>query len=428
MSFVLNEGQQKGLDTFLSGQNMFITGSGGKGKSVLINKIKEIADSYAVFLSPTGIAALNIEGSTIHSTFRFPLGYLYKSRRENVSDHVQELFETDVIKTIIIDEISMVRSDVFSAMDRQLRKIKRRNIPFGGLQIVVVGDFFQLPPVINKRTEEGKLLLKEFKNEFCFSTKSWEEAAFVLIELQKPMRQKDIEFIGHLEMIRQKEVGYQDSIKFFNDVCSQHDPEDPVYLCTVNKNADAINEHFYDMLDGNEIVYEGVVSKSFKDRPVPQTLKLKVGAKVMCRANLEDKSMMNGETGYVTHLSNDSVIVKKTNGVTVTVKAFKWRANDYKVEGDTISTFETGTYTQIPLILAYGISIHKSQGLSLDEAMIHTGNGCFASGQIYVALSRLRTLQGLGLMNPLTTRDVIVDPAIVDFYENIRYGSLDALM
>lgn len=414
----MNEKQSYAYTRIQKGNNVFLTGPGGVGKSFLLQKLVEEDDGDTVFLAPTGIAAQHIGGATIHRTFGFAIGYLNKFRREKMTRQAEALFTGDAVKRIVIDEMSMNRVDIFLAIDMQLRKARRRNVPFGGIQVVGVGDFFQLPPVVNERSEEGRLFTKEFKSPYAFNAPSWAEGGFETIELDKIERQSDEVFIEALNLIRKKDKGWEDALDYLNDVGLSNEPidSDPLFLCSTNRDADVINSDKYSELHGKERVYFGKKTGDFKDIPVPFKLELKIGCKVLIVANNADLDYYNGQRGEVVNMSEDKISVKLINGEVKHVERMKWEEFEYTADGDDLKQNSVGSYTQFPLKLAYAVTIHKSQGMTLDSAVIYTGRGLFSHGQGYVALSRLRSLDGLSLLKPMRPSDIIVDQRVIDFY------------
>lgn len=422
----LNEKQQYAYEQVLRGQNLFISGPGGVGKSVLVHKIRDNLEDGTIFLAPTGIASQNIQGSTIHRTFKLPLGFLGKSARSHVNQKTRELFEGDQIKRIVIDEISMVRADVFTAIDRMLRSIKKKNVPFGGLQIIVVGDFFQLPPVLKERSQESEFFYEDFTSIFAFDTDSWRDAGFHTIELTQIMRQSDKQFIFALNSIRQKDENSNLSLKFLNKIGSQKEQsEDTIVLCSTNADADTVNKHHYDLIDSEEKIYYGEKSPNYKDAPVPMEIPMKVGMKVLICANSPEETYYNGQTGVITRMTDNSIFVKCDDEVgEVVVTRFTWQEYEYSNVNGNIMCMPVGKFVQFPIKYGYALTIHKCQGLSLAKAVIYTGRGCFAHGQAYVAFSRVRTLDGLSVMENVGYNEIIVDSRVKKFYDDNKYSNL----
>lgn len=406
----------------LDERNLYISGPGGTGKSFLIKHIMTHFGDSTVLLAPTGIAALNIGGATIHSTFKFPLRILESKDHSRVHDDVYELFKKDgPVKRVIIDEISMVRADVLEAIDKHLRRARRLDIPFGGLQMIVVGDFYQLPPVVVGR--EKKAFFANYDSPFCFSTEAWSGANFKHIELTEVMRQDDEEFVSHLQKIRRKSEGFGSSLSFLNNLSKQNMDtildKDPVFLCATNKTADEINADNYDSIDDEEEhVFYATQSGKVDAFPAPQELKLKVGCKVILVANTED--FKNGEIGYVAGYHEGRIhVIKESDESDVYVEPHTWEEKEYGVSSDgKLFPSVKSKYTQFPLKLGWAVTIHKCQGLTLNTGVIDLGRGAFASGQTYVALSRIKNLDGLGIVNNIMEKDVIVDNEVHQFYEN----------
>lgn len=419
----LNEKQQKAFNKIIEGKNLFISGPGGVGKSYLIRYIMSHFKDSSVLLAPTGIAALNIEGSTIHSSFSFRTDILVKQDHRHTSEKARNLYDVEgPVRRIIIDEISMTRADLFKAVDQNLRYIRRINKPFGGLQVIVVGDFYQLPPVLTRYEE--KKFYKDYPSIFAFGDETWANADFEWIELTEIMRQSDEEFIGHLQNVRKREGNLDDSIEFFNRISDSnidrlYDSE-AIYLCTTNARVNEINNTCYDDLEEQEYIFDADISTSFKDEPAPRELRLKYGSKVMFVANTD--WFKNGEIGYVTKITPSVIEVTKDDHeeTTILVPKYTWNQYDYTInnEKDKVEKKKVGWFTQYPLKLAWAVTIHKAQGVTLDSALIDFGRGCFANGQAYIALSRIKTLDGLGLTRPIMNRDVMVDDDVNKFYAN----------
>lgn len=419
---MLNAKQKEAFDrAVLTKENLFISGEGGKGKSYLSREIIAAKEGSIIVAAPTGISALNIGGGTMNSMFKLPL-HILTEKDETPNDKIIQLFGTDSpVKTILLDEIGNTRSDKFRTIDYKLRKARRLNKPFGGLQVITVGDFYQLPPVIGKN--EKSAFREVYKSPYAFSTDSWAACDFGYIELEENMRTSDETFRRHLSAIRKKDANYRDSVDYFNEVGSANLErlleEDPTFLCTINKSADAINIANFNELDAPIRTYRGRISGNF-DRSmiaVPEELQVKEGMRVIICAN--SSSYKNGQTGYVLKAYDTSIVVliEDTEEEVVVSKA-RWVQNDYVVSNGKLEVVEVGSYEQFPLKLGYGISIHKSQGATLTRAVLNFGSGCFEYGQAYVGLSRLKSPSGLGIMGHLSYSDVMVDPIIHEFYDN----------
>lgn len=422
----LNTKQKEAFNKILSGENVFISGPGGVGKSFLVKHLMSHFEDSTVLLAPTGIAALNIGGATIHSTFNFSTEVLTSYHHKKIAENAASLFEVGgPVRRIVIDEISMVRADLFIAMDMNLRYIRRTNKPFGGLQVIVVGDFFQLPPVLTRNEEEK---FKEVNHsEFAFATETWSSAAFNYIELDEVMRQTDLELIDNLQTIRWgKEEGLKKSIQYFNRLSNDNEETvselDPVFLCTTNKTADMINFEHHEELEGENRIFTAKWDHDMKTFPAPIKLELKFGTKVMFLANTDD--FKNGEIGYVTGFVGNKIEVTKDNHneETVLVDIYEWRDAEYKNVDGVLKRLELGSFKQYPLKQAWAVTIHKSQGLTLPAAVIDFGRGCFTSGQAYVALSRVKNLDGIYLTRNLTKRDIIIAPEVKEFYDSGAKG------
>jgi len=444
----LSQEQENALNLMLKRNNVFLTGEAGTGKSTILREYRKRKDDTVAFLAPTGIAAINIKGSTIHSFLLLKPGLLTK---DNL-DPLQSKQRRKIIrhtKTIVIDEISMVRSDIFYAMDWRLRELASGSNaykPFGGKQIIAVGDFFQLPPVVKDSNEED-YLIKKYGGIYCFETPLWEEAGFKSVVLKEIHRQSgERTFISILNDIRHNNLDEQnidlgdgkmvDVITALNHKCIGKPPMNPkpVQLCTTNREAESYNAMCQSRLSGKETIFRAVVTGKFpeKDYPTQFTLNLQVGARVMVLVNKRSPDgnflYVNGDMGTIESISGSSspyVEVRFDNGSTQLIQPYTWTQYAYKLKEDPetkktkLVQEESGKFVQMPLKLAYAITIHKSQGLSLDRVYIRLGNGCFAHGQLYTALSRCRSLENLQMERKIFREDVIVDRKVLDFYASL---------
>lgn len=406
---------------------IFISGKAGTGKTTLIGYLKDKVSGNVVVVAPTGVAALQVKGVTIHSFFRLPPRIIFpKEDIKIVKD--KRMYES--IRLLIIDEISMVRADIIDAIDLFLRANgPKQGKPFGGIQVMFVGDLFQLPPVV---TDSDMELLKDrgYDEAFFFNAMSLSGKKMTMIELKKIFRQKDKQFTDILNQIRVNE-DIEEAIEILNRECYPKEGDERPYaitLTTTNKRADSINEAALDAVDGGSIEFLGVLEGTFnlddRNLPSPVNLILKIGAHVMFTANdqMTPRRWVNGTIGTVKEFIGNTVRIEIQGESTSTifdVASHAWEAYKYEIDLATgkITSLVVGGYQQIPLMLAWAITIHKSQGKSMSEVNIDLAGGTFASGQAYVALSRCRTLAGIRLKRPIKISDVHCEPDIKRFYD-----------
>jgi len=402
-----SKGQQAAYEAVLRGENVFITGSGGNGKSYLT---RALTDESTVVCAPTGIAALNVEGVTCHKMFGLPIG-LVEAKDWHIIPRYMQIFKDDLIKRIIISEIGMVRADVLTLIDKRLQKVKNNTKPFGGIQMVVEGDFFQLEPIVS--SAESQQYYAEYSSNFCFVSPAWN---FKVYELNEPQRHANPE---HYLLLNELRVGKTKAIDKIIALAEDYDDvEDTIHLCSYKKDADAINSMWYAKIKAPETQYRAYMEGNFKpnDAPVAEIVKMKEGSKVLVCANDIFGQYVNGDRGIVTRVFPNSVLVQLVNGNEVQIQKFTWTAYDYvKVDGKLTKEI-VGKYTQMPLLLGWAVSVHKAQGLTLDKAAIDVGRGCFAAGQLYVAISRVRDLTNLSFVSPISASDLIVKKEVKEFY------------
>ncbi len=425
---VLSDDFNYALERMESGAHLFITGRAGTGKSTLLQIFKRSSRKNVVVLAPTGVAALNVGGQTIHSFFNFPPRLLQsKDIRPNRRNH--RLFQN--LETLVIDEISMVRADVMEAIDYGLRLNRGSGEPFGGVQLILFGDLFQLPPVVSSETEREFFSLR-YASPYFFSADCLDYIDLEMVELRQVYRQDSRHFLRLLESIRNATIDHDE----LNDLNERYQPdfapeEGSNYLTLAARNATVtrINAGALEALETPEHLYTAEVKGNFPDRlfPVPQVLRLKVGAQVMTLRNDTDRRYVNGTIGTVKQCKPKSVIleiVEQGLPAEVEVEYDEWDIIRYTSEGEDlrkIGTETLGTYKQLPVRLAWAVTIHKAQGKTFDRIIVDLGtSGAFEHGQTYVALSRCRTLEGIVLRQPLGLRDVMVDPEVVQFYEGKR--------
>ena len=416
----LTESQMIALREFITTKrNLFISGSAGTGKSFIINLLQRFED--CVIAAPTGIAALNAGGSTLHRIFRLPFGLLtepYDTDYHNL--YTAKLLRK--IKTLIIDEISMVRADVFDALDRRMRFANNSKEPFGGIRVVVIGDFYQLPPVIVPSEERS--YFRSYPTPFAFSSNSWHRLNFKHLNLLEAKRQSQSQ-AQVLNRMRRGEF-IQDGVNVLsvlNESGSTTKSKDgALVLALTNARADSINNHYLKTLPGKSFVCEGIKKDTVRELPVPEKLQLKIEARVLILKNNGD-IYCNGDTGVIKEFDGEtiSVFLDRTKQL-VEVERNTWEYFAYGVTkkdngSEVVEKRIEGTYTQFPIKLGWAITVHKSQGMSLNEFTLDLERSTFAHGQAYVGISRIRDLSNLSLGRAIRPSDFIIDENVNQFYE-----------
>ena len=400
--------------------NLFVTGRAGTGKSTLLKALRDAYADRMVVLAPTGLAAINIGGQTIHSFFGFPPRLIQESdiRRSRNGRVMRKL------DFIVIDEASMVRSDLMWGIDRALRLNRGRpREPFGGARILLFADLHQLAPIVQDPEVQAHLVESHGSPFFFLVPALRESSGTALLELDHIFRQTDDALIRVLNAVRDGSVS-DDDLAFINTRVSPirtlAEGEPYVILTTTNAAAKRINSAYLEALPGRSVRYDAIISGDFaaNAQPADMALELKQGAKVMMLRNDPDKRWVNGTIAPVTRLTEKQVFVDVA-GREFEVEPAAWEHRRYAFDKTSEKIVETiaGTFKQLPLRLAWALTIHKAQGLTLDKVYIDLGSGTFAHGQTYVALSRCRTLEGLALARPLTRRDVMFDPEVLGYRE-----------
>ena len=418
-------------------RNLFITGKAGTGKTTFLHQIKKKSLKRMVIVAPTGVAAINAKGVTIHSFFQMPFGPILPNQIANTSNAQRKFSKTkiDIIKSldlVIIDEISMVRADLLDGIDQVMRRYKNRNKVFGGAQILMIGDLQQLAPVV--RPNEWSLLQSHYNTIYFFSSKAYQEANVVSIELKHIYRQKNEDFIKILNEIRTDTLSDMSAKilnKNYNPSFSPTKEEGYITLTTHNNRANLINESELNKLKIKSSFFKAEISGKFNENAYPnaERLELKVGAQVMFIKNdsSTDKRYYNGKIGIITAISKESVTVKCANEIDeIVTEKETWSNINYSINEETKAIKEEmiGAFSQIPLRLAWAITIHKSQGLTFEKAIIDA-EASFAHGQTYVALSRCTSLEGLVLKTPITSSAIINDNTVSIFNESVEENHPD---
>lgn len=425
-AFQLSNDFKYALDQMEAGEHLFITGRAGTGKSTLLRIFRKTTRKKCVVLAPTGVAALNVQGQTIHSFFGFP-PRLLQAKDVKPNRRYQRLFEQ--LETLVIDEISMVRADVLDAIDLGLKINRRNDLPFGGVQVVFFGDLYQLPPVVSSQTER-QYFSEIYASPYFFSADALDHIDLEMIELQQVYRQDSRHFLRLLEGIRNATIDRDDLADLNQRYQPNFDELGQSYLTLAARNAkvDRINRRELDALVNPVHTYLAEIKGKFPEKlyPTEPAIQLKEGAQVMTLRNDTEKRYVNGTIGTILECKPDSILVQTTEGEKTrefTVNYDEWEIIRYTVDASDptkIGTEAVGTFKQLPVRLAWAVTIHKAQGKTFDRVIIDLGSGAFESGQTYVALSRCRSLDGIILSNPIQLRDVMVDPAIVTYYQQMR--------
>lgn len=413
-------------------RSLFLTGKAGTGKSTFLRHISQTTKKKHVILAPTGIAAINVGGATLHSFFKLPFHpilpndnrYGVRNLRKTLKYNSEKIKLIKEVELIIIDEISMVRADIIDIIDKILRVYAHNmRVPFGGKQLLLVGDMYQLEPVL--REDERALLQPFYSSKFFFDARVFREMQLVCIELQKVYRQSDPRFISILDHIRTSNATQADLSVLNQRVGSSANGAGEALAITLSTHRDTvdyINQQRLQQLPGQPAVFHGVIEGEFPENnlPTPMKLEIKTGAQVLFVKNDREKRWVNGTLGTVIGMGDESeglICVRTEQGEDVDVEQETWSnvRYTYNEKEQKIEEEEIGNFRQFPIRLAWAITIHKSQGLTFSQVNIDLSGGVFAGGQTYVALSRCRSLEGINLEAPVKKENIFVSQAITRF-------------
>ena len=406
-----------------SGKSVFITGRAGTGKSTLLTHFFNTTRKKAVVLAPTGVAALNVKGQTIHSFFKFrPNMTPERVRKLRKGDDGKNIYKQ--LEAIVIDEISMVRADLLDCVDKFLRlNGPLENKPFGGIQMIFIGDLYQLSPVVTNNDKE--IFSTIYKTPYFYGAHVFEYFEMEFVELQKVYRQQDKKFIDLLNSVRNNTINEKGLAVLRQRYDPKFEPEAGefyVYLTTTNVMAETINSAQLAKLETPTLVFSGEIEGEFgkENLPTAVDLKIKPGAQIMMLNNDVEGRWVNGTIGEIKGLirgakGEDVIVADLEDETTVEIEPYCWEIYRSFVDEGQLASEVIGTFTQYPLMLAWAVTIHKSQGKTFQNVVIDIGRGAFAHGQTYVALSRCTTLEGIVLLKPLQKKDIWTDFKVVDF-------------
>ena len=411
------------LNSILEGRNCLITGAGGSGKSTLIHSLTNFFDGVMIKAAPTALAALNINGSTAHKVFGLDFGIFVDgiTLKKNLKKEYAAVLKSDSFQILVLDEVSMIRSDKLQEIDWTLKKYKNNNLPFGGVQVLMFGDPLQLSPVVKQ--DERQVLVQNYNSEFFFDCPAFHEANFEHIKLETVYRQTDPELKTKLENIRLGKND-KDTLDYFNSRCynsnSEQHKDDVLQLCATNHEVDMINSYGLNQLTSPIKTFKAIRKGLFKETPVSESLSLRVGAKVMVCVNHSELKYVNGSQGIIKKLYRNGADIELDNGEEVNIECNTWYNCEPYLSTKTgrIEDRNIGEYRQLPLKLAYALTGHKSQGQTFKEGILNLGtHPLFGDGLCYVMLSRFTDLDNLRFTRPLTRLDIKQNNRVLDWYE-----------
>lgn len=426
----ISDSFKRALDLMEKGEKpVFVTGRAGTGKSTLLSYFRDHTKKNIVVLAPTGVASLNVQGQTIHSFF----GFSTNVTLETIERPRKNIKTMRALDSLVIDEISMVRADLLDCVDRALRLARnKKDIPFGGAQLIGIGDLYQLPPVVAS-AEERQFFKTRYESPYFFSSDVFRILDAEMIELEKIYRQSDEVFIDILNAVRNNSVS-NEHLQKLNARCDAQYVPDPESFCvtltTTNAMATEKNREQLNRLPDKEHRYDAEIGGSFErgSYPTDESLLLKKGAQVMMVANDRLRRWVNGSIGRIESIrqergGDDVVVVRLQNGKRVDVECYTWEMFRFSYDPSerAIVPEATGYFRQYPLTLAWAVTIHKSQGKTFEKVVVDVGRGTFAHGQMYVALSRATTLEGLTLKRPVEKRHIFMDFSVVRFLTEFQY-------
>lgn len=430
-------------------QSIFLTGKAGTGKTTLLKRIKETSSKKMAVIAPTGVAAMNAKGTTINSFFQLPPGSFFpgdislenlqsgflsiQSMVSDLSYSREKLSLFNELELLVIDEVSMVRCDLLDVIDAILRTVRKSNAPFGGVQLLLIGDLYQLPPVTKR--EDWSFLSRAYPSPYFFDALVIRRNPVLQIELTTVFRQTEPEFINILNDIRNNQIsegGLELLNKRYNPEYNNADEVSPIIITSHNAEANAINKEKLEELPGTAYTFEGEISGEFRDLGLQaeQSLTLKEGAQIMFIKNDsgENRKFYNGKIGKVKSVDDGEIYISFPNEEDLLLEKTSWQSFEYKTDTEeAIVQQQVGEFSQYPIKLAWAVTIHKSQGLTFDSAIIDAGKS-FVAGQVYVALSRVRTLNGLVLKSKISTDSLRSNTEVINYMKPVKEEELDNIL
>lgn len=430
-------------------QNIFLTGKAGTGKTTLLKQIKEKSSKKMAVVAPTGVAAMNAKGTTINSFFQLPSGSFFpgdismenlqagflsiESMVSDLSYNRDKINLLQELELLVIDEVSMVRCDLMDVIDAILRSVRKNSDPFGGVQLLLIGDLYQLPPVTKR--EDWTFLSRAYASSYFFESHVIRRNPLLQIELTRVFRQTEPEFIEILNSIRNNQIsksGLELLNKRYNPLFSVTDKLNPIIITSHNAEANAINKEKLDEIPGVEYTFKGEVNGEFREAGMlaEQVLKLKEGAQVMFIKNDtgEDRKFYNGKIGKIKSIKDSEIYISFPDEEDLLLEKSSWQSFEYKTDPEqVIVQQQIGEFSQYPIKLAWAVTIHKSQGLTFDSAIIDAGKS-FIAGQVYVALSRVRTLNGLILKSKISTESLRSNTEVINYMKPAAENELHNLL
>ena len=406
-------------------KNIFLTGRAGTGKSTLLKYFHATNKKNIVVLAPTGVAAVNVQGQTVHSFFKFLPSITEDQVKKKYGDKSNTFRNLDAV---VIDEISMVRADLLDCVEKFLRlNGPKPNTLFGGVQLIAIGDLYQLPPIV--KNDERQIFEQHYRSPFFFDSKCFEKSDFTTLELNNVYRQSDQDFIEILDAIRVCATTDEHIAKINERVVIEEENDEKdfhISLVTTNAMASNINNAKLGQLTTKERTYQGISEGEFHEGNTPTELQLvlKEGAQIMLLNNDPRGHWINGDLVQVLKMNNESIRVLFEDGSFDDISRYKWDEIRYVYDEEEkkIKSEIVGSFIQFPIRLAWAVTIHKGQGKTFERAVVDFGSGTFTSGQAYVALSRCKSLEGLLLKSPLEHRHIFIDPRIDEFMKGLKMG------